>query len=177
MQCNVLRVLAWWRHDSSLTRSDRYEHKIYGTALRRPGQRRRFDDWLWARRSGDRIQVRWDFLDPKPTQPPVQCELGISRRGMIRRPERRADHPPPSSAGLWMGWSYTEACGDLYLYYRIWNSDTNSRNRTLHYFSCLYSVTLLPIQFFHNLSFTAATTRRTVFVINSDTHLLKVYTV
>jgi hypothetical protein len=41
-----------------------------------------------------------------PTQPPIQWVPGALSLG-VKRPEREADHSPPSSAEVKNAWSYT----------------------------------------------------------------------
>jgi hypothetical protein len=43
---------------------------------------------------------------PGPTQPPIQWALGALSLA-VKRPEREADHSPPSSAEVNNAWSYT----------------------------------------------------------------------
>jgi len=53
----------------------------------------------------------------RPRSPPASCTMGTGSFLGVKRLERRADHPPPSVAGLPLGWNC--ACpgmsrGDLY---------------------------------------------------------------
>jgi hypothetical protein len=58
-------------------------------------------NWLRAGRSGDRIPVVARFPAPVQTGPgahPPSCTIGTWSFLGVKRPERGADHPPPSSA-------------------------------------------------------------------------------
>ena len=41
---------------------------------------------------------------------PVSCTMGTGCFSVLKRPERGAHHPPASTAGWGMGWSYTYFC-------------------------------------------------------------------
>jgi hypothetical protein len=64
-----------------------------------------------------------------PTQPPIQWVLEVLSLG-VKRPEREADHSPPSSAEVNNAWSYTSTPpyvfmawhGHLYLYNLFYNT-------------------------------------------------------
>jgi hypothetical protein len=60
-------------------------------------------DW----QSGDRTSVEiYRAVQTCPRPHPISFTMGTGSFSEIKRPERAADHPTPSSAGLRMGWSY-----------------------------------------------------------------------
>ena len=64
-----------------------------------PGWLSRYSDLLRAGRSGDRIPVGARFSAPVQTCPgadPATCTMGNGSFPGVKRPERGADHPPPS---------------------------------------------------------------------------------
>jgi hypothetical protein len=65
------------------------------------GELSRCSDWLRAGRSGDRIPVGARFFAHVHTGPgvhPASCTMGTGSFPGVERPERGADHLPPSSA-------------------------------------------------------------------------------
>ena len=85
------------------------------------GLRSRYGDWLWAERSGDRIPVGSRFHAPVQTCPgahPASCTRGTASFPVVKRPGRRVDHPPPSSAEVKEGveiyysplWAFVACC-------------------------------------------------------------------
>jgi hypothetical protein len=50
-----------------------------------------------------------DYLLIGPQGPPIHLYNGNRVFSGVRRPKGSADYPPPSTAGLRMGWSYTSA--------------------------------------------------------------------
>ena len=80
--------------------------------IRWPEKVSRHRDSLRAGWSGDRIHVMVKFSvpcrpAPRPTQLLVKWLPDLSWGA--KRPQRGADHPLPTSAGLQTGWSYTSA--------------------------------------------------------------------
>jgi len=53
--------------------------------------------------SGDKLSLQWQFV---LTQPPIQWVTGALSPG-VKRPDREADHSPPSTAEVKNAWSYT----------------------------------------------------------------------
>jgi hypothetical protein len=67
-------------------------------------------DWLWAGRSGDRIQVGARFFTYVKTSPgahPASCTMDTGSLRGVKWPGRGADHPPPSSAEFENEYTYT----------------------------------------------------------------------
>jgi hypothetical protein len=61
---------------------------------------------------GPGFELRWGWVSPhlskpppRPTQPPVQCVPRLFPE--VKRRGQGADHPPPSSANVVYGYSYT----------------------------------------------------------------------
>ena len=75
-----------------------------------PQYRRRYSNWLWAERSGDRIPVRARFSAPDQTGPgahPSSYALGTGSFSGVKRPGRSVDHPPHLEPRLKKEESYT----------------------------------------------------------------------
>jgi hypothetical protein len=68
--------------------------------------------------------LRWVILHLWPTQPPIQWDLSLG----VKRPEREADHSPPSSAEVKNAWSYTSAPQHAFM---AWRSVKKSTGTTL----------------------------------------------
>jgi hypothetical protein len=77
-----------------------------------PGERSRYSDWILAGRSsipGSTKNILFSMsssLALGPTQPPIQYVPWTISPG-LKRPEREADHSPPSSADVKERWIYT----------------------------------------------------------------------
>jgi hypothetical protein len=67
-------------------------------------------DWLRAGQLGDQIPVGARFFAHVQTGPgahPASCTMGTGSFPGVKQPGRSADHPPPSSAEVKKGQSYT----------------------------------------------------------------------
>ena len=68
-----------------------------------PGCLSRYSDSLWTGRSGNRIPVGARFPTPIQTGPgvhPASYTMGTGSFPGVKRPVRRLDHPPASSADV-----------------------------------------------------------------------------